>query len=147
MGTTGRLFIVPSEPVPPKRTPEGVTFTLRILNVSTSTTTHLLNFLHSYFCLPPLLFFHPYLYHSILKTQKQLINRSIETQPASTMTSLPSLPISTADVTEAVKIRMGTKGMSAIPAMTIMDNFNEIVQRCGDKPALYQKVLNEVRCC
>jgi hypothetical protein len=42
-------------------------------------------------------------------------------------------------------IRMGTKGMSAIPAKTVMDNFNEIVQRCGDKPALYQKVL-KVRC-
>lgn len=58
---------------------------------------------------------------------------------------MTSLPISTADVKQGVMIRVGTKGMSAIPAKTVMDNFNEIVQRCGDKPALYQKVL-KVRC-
>ena len=52
-----------------------------------------------------------------------------------------NLPISTANVTQAVKTRMGEKGMSAIPARTIMDNFDEIVAKCGDQPALFQKVI------
>jgi hypothetical protein len=54
-------------------------------------------------------------------------------------------PIFTSDVTQAVKIRMGSEGMSAIPARTLMENFDDIVERCGDRPALYQKVVKSVR--
>ena len=55
------------------------------------------------------------------------------------MSTDSNLPISTANVTQAVKIRMGEKGMSAIPARTIMNSFDEIVAKCGDQPALFQK--------
>ena len=55
------------------------------------------------------------------------------------MSTDSNLPISTANVTQAVKIRMGETGMSAVPARTIMDNFDEIVAKCGDQPALFQK--------
>jgi hypothetical protein len=60
----------------------------------------------------------------------------------STMTDLP---ISTADVSKEVKIRMGKEGQSAIPATTVMKKFDAMVKKHGDKPALHQKVLKAVR--
>jgi hypothetical protein len=58
---------------------------------------------------------------------------------------MTDLPISTADVTKEVKIRMGKKGQSAIPATTVMKKFDAMVKKHGDKPALHQKVLKAVR--
>ena len=61
------------------------------------------------------------------------------------MTDLPSnLPISTADVTVEVNVRMGKEGQSAIPTTTVMKKFDAMVKKHGDKPALHQKVLKAV---
>ena len=57
---------------------------------------------------------------------------------------MTDLPISTADVTKEVKIRMGKKGQSAIPTTTVMKKFDAMVKKHGDKPALHQKVLKAV---
>jgi hypothetical protein len=58
---------------------------------------------------------------------------------------MTDLPISTADVAKEVKIRMGKEGQSAIPTTTVIKNFDNIVKKYGDKPALHQKVLKAVR--
>ncbi len=57
---------------------------------------------------------------------------------------MADLPISTADVAKEVKIRMGKEGQSAIPTTTVIKNFDAIVKKYGDKPALHQKVLKAV---
>jgi hypothetical protein len=57
---------------------------------------------------------------------------------------MTDLPISTADVSKEVKIRMGKEGQSAIPTTTVIKNFDAIVKKYGDKPALHQKVLKAV---
>jgi hypothetical protein len=58
---------------------------------------------------------------------------------------MTDLPISTADVSKEVKIRMGKDGQSAIPTTTVMKQFDKMVKKHGDKPALHQKVLKAVR--
>jgi hypothetical protein len=58
---------------------------------------------------------------------------------------MSDLPISTADVSKEVKIRMGKDGQSAIPTTTVMKKFDAMVKKHGDKPALHQKVLKAVR--
>jgi hypothetical protein len=58
---------------------------------------------------------------------------------------MTDLPISTADVSKEVKIRMGKEGQSAIPTTTVMKKFDAMVKKHGDKPALHQKVLKAVR--
>jgi hypothetical protein len=54
------------------------------------------------------------------------------------------LPLSTSNVKQEVKIRMGKDGQAAIPARTVMQNFDEVVKNHGDKPALHQKVMKPV---
>jgi len=49
------------------------------------------------------------------------------------------LPISTANVTEEVKIRRTAEGRGAAEPKTVMQNWDNICQRLGDHPALYQK--------
>jgi hypothetical protein len=58
---------------------------------------------------------------------------------------MTDLPISTADVSKEVKIRMGKEGQSALPPTTVMQNFDAVVKKHGDKPAFHQKVLKPVR--
>jgi hypothetical protein len=55
------------------------------------------------------------------------------------------LTLSTSNVTQEVKVRMGREGHSAIPATTVMQNWDTIVKKHGGKPALYQKVIQPVR--
>jgi long-chain-fatty-acid--CoA ligase ACSBG len=54
---------------------------------------------------------------------------------------MTDLPISTADVSKEVKIRMGKEGQSALPPTTVMKKFDAVVKKHGDKPAFHQKVL------
>ena len=54
------------------------------------------------------------------------------------------LPLSTSDVKQEVRIRMGTEGQSAIPATTVMAGFDKTVAKMGDKPALHQKDMKTV---
>jgi len=54
---------------------------------------------------------------------------------------MAELPISTADVSQEVKIRMGESGQAALPPTTVMIKFDSIVEKYGDQPALHQKVL------
>lgn len=49
------------------------------------------------------------------------------------------LPIFTSDVTQEVRIRMGTERQAAMPPTTVMHNWNSICQRLGDHPAIFQK--------
>ena len=57
------------------------------------------------------------------------------------MTSGDNLPISTSDVKQEVRIRMGKDGQSAISTKTVMLSFDDIVKSKGSKPALYQKAV------
>jgi long-chain-fatty-acid--CoA ligase ACSBG len=50
-----------------------------------------------------------------------------------------SLPLSTSDIRQEVKIRMGSEGVAALPPKTVLQNFDEIVKTNGDKPALHQQ--------
>ena len=59
-------------------------------------------------------------------------------------TTTTTLPISTSEVTQEVQVRMGTSGQAAIPAKTIMENFDHVVKIHGDENALYQKVSKNV---
>jgi hypothetical protein len=54
------------------------------------------------------------------------------------------LPLSTSNVKQEVKIRMGKDGQAANPARTVMQNFDDTVKNHGDKPALHQKVMKPV---
>jgi hypothetical protein len=49
------------------------------------------------------------------------------------------LPLSTSDPTQPVKIRMGTTGVAALPPRTVMQYWDRICSKYGDKPALFQK--------
>ncbi|KAL7566190.1 hypothetical protein ACA910_011264 [Epithemia clementina (nom. ined.)] len=51
-----------------------------------------------------------------------------------------ALPFSTSDLTVEVAIRKGGKGCAADEPVTVMQNFDRIVAKHGDKPALHQKV-------
>ena len=53
-------------------------------------------------------------------------------------------PISTSDVKQEVKIRMGEQGQAAIPTKTVMQTFDAIVERLGDEKAFFQKRPKEV---
>ena len=56
-----------------------------------------------------------------------------------------SLPFSTSEKSDAVRIRMGDEGtMEGIAPKTMVKQFDDIVAKYGDKPALHQKVLKEV---
>lgn len=55
-----------------------------------------------------------------------------------------SLPFSTSEKSDAVRIRMGDEGtMEGIAPKTMVKQFDDIVAKYGDKPALHQKVLKE----
>lgn len=54
---------------------------------------------------------------------------------------MSDLPLSTSDLRQEIKIRMGAEGTAALPPKTVMQNFDEIVKSCGDKPALHQKKI------
>ena len=59
-----------------------------------------------------------------------------------------NLPYATEKKDQPVKIRMG-EGMAAEEPVTIMQRFDEVVAKFGDKPALHQKVIAAVSlfCC
>lgn len=57
---------------------------------------------------------------------------------------MSELPLSTSDVNQEVKIRLG-EGQAGLPPKTVMACFDEIVERIGDRPALNQKKPVEVR--
>ena len=54
--------------------------------------------------------------------------------------NMADLPLYTSDIHQAVKIRMGSDGFSALEPKTVMQYFDEVVAKHGDKPALYEKV-------
>jgi hypothetical protein len=58
---------------------------------------------------------------------------------------MSDLPVSTSDVTQTVKIRLGEDGQSAKPPTTVMKNFDNIVQNHGNSKALHQKLGKDVR--
>lgn len=58
---------------------------------------------------------------------------------------MAELPLATADVTQEVKVRMGTEGQAALPPTTVMKKFDTMVEKFGDLPALHQKRPVEVR--
>jgi len=58
---------------------------------------------------------------------------------------MTSLPLSTSDIKQEVKIRMlSESGQAALPPTTVMAHFNERVKAMGDKPALHAKILKDV---
>ena len=57
----------------------------------------------------------------------------------------PSLPLSTADVKQQVRIRMGKEGLAARPTETVFQVFNATVERIPNAPALHQKRPKSVR--
>ena len=54
------------------------------------------------------------------------------------ITEASGLPLSTSDVTAEVAIRMGD-GAAGEEPVTLMQNWDMIVAKHGDKPALHQK--------
>mmetsp|Transcript_8763 Transcript_8763/g.11253 ORF Transcript_8763/g.11253 Transcript_8763/m.11253 type:complete len:663 (-) Transcript_8763:135-2123(-) len=50
-------------------------------------------------------------------------------------------PLSVTDPTKAVKIRLGTEGITAATPRTVMSIFKETVAKLSDKPALHQKQM------
>ena len=62
-----------------------------------------------------------------------------------------SLPMSTADLTQLVRIRMQDDGLASAAPKTVMEVFDTTVKKFPDKPALHQKVVKKVcsngRCC
>ena len=58
---------------------------------------------------------------------------------------MSELPISTSELTQPVKIRIGKDGRAANPPTTIMKNFDNNVQIHGDSKALHQKLTKDVR--
>jgi hypothetical protein len=55
-----------------------------------------------------------------------------------------SLPFSTSVKNQPVKIRMG-EGIAAEEPVTMVQQFDNVVAKYGDKPALHQKVIAKVR--
>jgi hypothetical protein len=56
---------------------------------------------------------------------------------------MTSLPLTTSDVTQEVAIRMGEqKTLAGLPSTTILDNWKAIAAKCGDNPALHQKIVS-----
>ncbi|GKY95050.1 decanoate-CoA ligase [Mayamaea pseudoterrestris] len=53
------------------------------------------------------------------------------------------LPLSTSDIRQEVKIRLGMNGIAALPPKTIMQSFDATVKLNGDKPALHQKKVTD----
>jgi hypothetical protein len=56
----------------------------------------------------------------------------------------PTLPYSTSTKNQPVKIRMG-EGIAAEDPVTMVQQFDNVVAKYGDKPALHQKVIAKVR--
>jgi long-chain-fatty-acid--CoA ligase ACSBG len=54
---------------------------------------------------------------------------------------MSELPLSTSDIRQQVKIRIGSDGLAALPPKTIMQSFDDIVKLAGDKSALHQKKI------
>ena len=54
-----------------------------------------------------------------------------------------NLPFSTSDVTAEVAIRKG-EGVAGEEPVTVMQNWDRIVAKHGDRPALHQKVVRRV---
>ena len=57
-------------------------------------------------------------------------------------TEQETLPLSTADVTQEVAIRMGKSGWAAKKPITVMQMFDNCVAAHGSKPALHQKIVS-----
>jgi hypothetical protein len=55
-----------------------------------------------------------------------------------------NLPYSTSAKNQPVKIRMG-EGIAAEDPITMVQQFDRVVAKYGDKPALHQKVIAKVR--
>ena len=53
------------------------------------------------------------------------------------------LPFRTSKKDQPVKIRMGD-GLAGLEALTSIQQFDAVVAKFGDKPALHQKVLTKV---
>ena len=53
------------------------------------------------------------------------------------------MPFTTCDRTKKVDIRMGS-GQAGMEPRTLVQNFDEIVKKYGDRPALHQKVIGKV---
>jgi long-chain-fatty-acid--CoA ligase ACSBG len=51
-----------------------------------------------------------------------------------------SLPLSTTDIKQGVQIRIGSEGFGALEPKTVMQVFDDVVAKHGERPALYQKV-------
>jgi hypothetical protein len=58
---------------------------------------------------------------------------------------MTDLPLCTSDVKQEVKIRLGKEGQAALPPKTVLQCFDDIVERLGREPALFQKRPIEVR--
>ena len=54
------------------------------------------------------------------------------------------IPLSTSNVKQEVAIRKGDGEFYNLPALTVMECFDETVKKYGDKPALHQKIPVEV---
>lgn len=54
-------------------------------------------------------------------------------------------PMYTADVKTEVAIRKGEGEYYNLKELTILESFDNTVKKFGDKPAIHQKVLKEVR--
>lgn len=54
-----------------------------------------------------------------------------------------NLPLSTTDIKQGVQIRMGSEGFGALEPKTVMQVFDDVVAKHGERPALYQKVGSE----
>lgn len=57
---------------------------------------------------------------------------------------MSDLPLSTADVTQEVKVRKGDSGQEALAPKTVMAAFDAMVKKNGSKPALHQKRVEPV---
>ncbi len=57
--------------------------------------------------------------------------------------SKEQFPYATSKKEQPVKIRVG-EGLAGIEPKTIIQQFESTVEKFGDKPALHQKVLEEV---
>ena len=57
--------------------------------------------------------------------------------------TMTDLLISTSDLTQEVAIRKAKGKIGELPAVTVMQNFNGVVEKYGDKPALHQKVITK----
>ena len=58
---------------------------------------------------------------------------------------MADLPLSTVDVKQEVAIRKGEGEFSNLPSKTVIECFDAVIEKYGDKPALHQKFPVKVR--